>query len=62
MIEKILGVTRIQKINYYDPNQQPSRDSMRKKPELDFQNILNRKMKAAEVSSPYQVNLTRPPE
>lgn len=59
MVERILEVTRIQAINHYEDNQRPAQDSLKKRPQLSFQNILEKKMRSEDqgASPPYQVQL-----
>lgn len=59
MIEPILGITKVKNIKSYTPGEQYSRESFKRKPDANFQDILNRKIKSEQGSSPYQVILDK---
>lgn len=45
MVQKVLGITKVLGVNYYDANSQSFGDSLRKKKGLSFQNILDNQIK-----------------
>lgn len=44
MTERVVGITRVQPVHYYDANRQYPEDTLKKKQEMDFKHILERKM------------------
>lgn len=63
MVQKITEVTRIQGINYYDANSQTSGDTLKRKQEMSFQRILDRKLneKPQIGSAAYTVDFKQKP-
>ena len=61
MVERILSISRVQKLNHYDDGQQSFNDSLERKPQRDFQSILEEKIKAknSRISDPYCVSISK---
>lgn len=46
MVQKIMGIARVQRADNYNPNNQSFEDKLKKKQEFTFKNILETKMEA----------------
>lgn len=58
MIERILGIVPVQKVDNYKENRQSSRDTLKKQKEFDFEAILAKKM-GAPPNEAYHIDLKK---
>lgn len=63
MVQKIMEITRVQRADNYNPNNQSFQDRLKKKQELNFQNILDSKInaKSAKPQEAYRIDLNSLP-